>query len=87
MKGTGASGFSTITRTTSMRENLASTCPAIVSARPSIVRKRRHSVVHQDDGHVVLGDDAGEIGIALKAPDVIDDSGPASSARRAVEAL
>ncbi len=33
------------------------------------------AIVHDDDGRAVLGDDARHVGIALQAPDIVDDGG------------
>ena len=36
---------------------------------------RRLAIVHDDDGRIMLGDDARHVGVALEAPDVVDDGG------------
>ena len=46
------------------------------------------AIVHHDHRHAVFGDDARHVGVALQAPDVVDDRPrPASSAQAAIDAL
>ena len=46
---------------------------AVTSATMSIAGSARVAIVHDDDRRAVLGDDARHVGVALQAPDVVDD--------------
>ena len=48
---------------------------AVTSATMSIARIGGLAIVHDDDGRVVLGDDARHVGVALQPPHVVDDRG------------